>query len=309
MTKSGETADLPIMGFFFSAFLSFLFGANTVAIKISLGGLGEFTNAGIRFGMAALIVLIWARLTDEPVRIRKGQLHQFIVLAAIFLVQLSLFYSGLNRTNASRGSLVVNVQPFFVLFLAHFFIPGDRITVRKLVGIALAFTGVSIVLVDPQAAAAGLRIGDLIVLAAAFLWACNGVYTKKVLAGLTPLQVVLYPTLFAAPLFFVEALLSGETMIGRIDTGVVLAVLYQALIATAFGFVAWNVMLRKYGAVAMHSFIFIMPVAGVLLGGWLLGEPITADLLLAMLLIATGILAVNWRSKKTLTIVHPGRSL
>jgi len=52
-------------------------------------------------------------------------------------------------------------------------------------------------------------------------------------------------------------------------------------------------MLKKYGAVSLHSFIFIMPIAGVLLGGLVLGEPITPKILLALLLIVSGIFIVN----------------
>ena len=61
----------------------------------------------------------------------------------------------------------------------------------------------------------------------------------------------------------------------------------------SFGFIAWMTLLKKYGAVSLHSFIFIMPVAGVLLGGLVLGEPITAKIMLALLLIVLGIFIVN----------------
>jgi len=68
-------------------------------------------------------------------------------------------------------------------------------------------------------------------------------------------------------------------------------------------------MLKKYGAVAMHSFIFVMPVAGVLLGNLMLGEPMTVNLLVALLLIVAGIVIVNVRTRKEVVIVHPGRNV
>jgi len=307
--QSPAIKDLPVMGFFFSAFLSFLFGANAIAIKISLTGLGTFSTAGIRFGIAAITILVWALATHQPIAIRKGQIHQLAILSMIFFVQLSLFYAGLNKTYASRGTLLANMQPFFVLILAHFFIPGDQITRKKLVGMLLAFAGVAFVLLQRQGVSSELKTGDLIVLGAAFLWACNGVYTKRVLVGLQPYQVVLYPMMIASPLLFAEAWLAGETLPLQTDTRVVLSVMYQAFVTASFGFVAWNTMLKKYGAVAMHSFIFIMPVAGVLLGNVMLGEPITLNLLVALCLIVTGIVIVNVRTKKEVVIVHPGRNV
>jgi drug/metabolite transporter (DMT)-like permease len=57
-------------------------------------------------------------------------------------------------------------------------------------------------------------------------------------------------------------------------------------------------MLQKYGAVALHSFVFIMPIAGVTLGGLLLNEPITSKIIVALALISAGILVVHWKAKK-----------
>jgi drug/metabolite transporter (DMT)-like permease len=300
---------LPLLAIVFVAVLCFIFGANAVAIKISLNGLGVFTAAGMRFGMASILIGLWALATRQPIQLSRKQMGQLTVISLIFFVQLSLFYTGLSKTHASRGTLLANIQPFFVLFLAHFFVPGDRITWRKLLGIMLAFSGVACVFLDPAAALAHLKLGDLIILAAALVWACNGVYTKRLLKDLQPFQVVLYPTLVATPLFFITAWVSKEAMVFHLETRVVMAVVYQGGIATAFGFVAWNTLLRKYGAVAMHSFIFIMPIAGVLFGGLVLGEPITVNIITALLLIVTGILLVNAKSRKEMAIVHPGRNV
>jgi drug/metabolite transporter (DMT)-like permease len=310
MTDRGlPLPTLPLLAVLWVVFLCFLFGANAVAIKISLKGLGVFTTAGLRFGAASVVIGLWALATGQPLQLQKKQMGRLIIISLIFFVQLSLFYTGLSKTHASRGTLLANIQPFFVLFLAHFFVPGDRISWRKLVGIMLAFGGVTLVFLDPAAALSDLKMGDMIILTAAFVWACNGVYTKRILRDLSPFQVVLYPTLVATPLFFIEALVFEEVMIRRIETQVVLAVMYQAVVATAFGFVAWNTLLRKYGAVAMHSFIFIMPMAGVLLGGLILKEPITPNVITALLLIVTGILLVNAKGRKEMAIVHPGRNV
>ncbi|KPJ75163.1 MAG: hypothetical protein AMJ54_15710 [Deltaproteobacteria bacterium SG8_13] len=295
------------MATLFASFLCILFGGNTVAIKISLSGLGVFTVAAIRFGLAAVVVSLWALCTRQAIRLRRRQLQHLLIISVIFFIQLSLFIFGLSKTYASRGTLLANIQPFFVLFLAHFFVPGDRITGRKLIGIVLGFAGVVFVFLGHSGGGTELRQGDMIILAAAFVWACNGVYTKNILADLQPFQVVLFQTLIAAPLFLIGALVSGEFAANRFDPEVVLSVLYQGLVATSFGFVAWNTLLQKHGAVALHSFIFLMPVTGVVLGGVLLGEPVTAQILAALVLIAAGILIVNTRRK--IPIVHPGRNV
>jgi drug/metabolite transporter (DMT)-like permease len=290
--------DLSFLTILATIFLCTLFGSNAVAIKMAFQGLGVFTTAGVRFSIAAIVIFLWARSTGKPLGLKKGQLHQILILSLIFWAQLSLFYFGISKSNASRGTLLANLVPFFILFLAHLFIPGDRITRKKFFGILLGFGGIVFMFADNGDIAADFRTGDLIILAGTFLWSCNAVYLKKIISGYNAFQIVLYNTVIAAPLFFLEALLFDSTMISHLDGRVLGAVLYQSLVTASFGFVTWNTMLQKYGAVALHSFVFIMPIAGVALGGLLLDEPITPKIIVALVLITSGILVVHWKAKK-----------
>ena len=304
-----ENQELPFLAAIFTVFLCALFGANAVAIKISLSGLGVFTTAGLRFSMASVAVFIWARITGRSFHIKKGQIHQLLIISMMFTVQLSLFYLGISKSNASRATLMVNLQPFFTLFLAHFFISGDRITKRKTLGIMLGFAGVIFVFMEKKGVTADFQVGDLIILFAAFLWACNAVYTKRIIHAFKPFHMVLYPMIFSVPFFFLEGFVWDSTMIAHVDAKVFCALLYQGLVTASFCFVAWITLLQKYGAVALHSFIFIMPVSGVLLGGLVLGEPITVNIIIALLLIVSGILLVNFKQKKPIPLFPLGRNV
>lgn len=223
----------------------------------------------------------------------------------LFTAQLGLLYFGLNKTNASRGTLLLNLQPFFVLFLAHCFIPGDQITKRKILGLFMGFTGMAMVFLGRKGITTDIQTGDFIILITAFIWACNTVYTKKIINAFDPFQIVLYPMIFSVPFFFLAGLLWDGTMIEYVNLNVLIALLYQGLVIASFGFVAWNNMLQKYGAVSLHSFLFIMPVSGVLLGGLVLGEPITFNILLALVLIVSGILMVNLKTRKYAPLFPP----
>jgi len=109
--------------------------------------------------------------------------------------------------------------------------------------------------------------------------------------------MVFYPLLFAVPFLYICALVFDKPMIHALDGGVVAAILYQGLVTGSFGFVAWNMLLQRFGAVSLHTFIFIMPVVGVLLGGLLLKEPITGNILVALVLIGTGIFITQFFKK------------
>jgi drug/metabolite transporter (DMT)-like permease len=296
--QSPSNQELPLAAAVFTIFLCIIFGSNTVAVKITFTGLGVFTTAAIRFSMTAAVIYLWARVTGRTIALKPEQIKQVLIFSLLFTIQLSLFYLGLSKSNASRGALLANLLPFFILFLAHFFIPGDRITRRKFFGILLGFTGVVFMFLDEQAVQAGFRTGDLIILGAVTVWACATVYLKRIISTFSPFQVVMYSAMFSVPLFFLGALLWDDAMVFQLNARVIGALLYQSLITASFGFVAWNTMLKKYGAVSLHSFVFIMPIAGVTLGGLVLGEPITIKIILALAFIVSGIFVVHWRPKK-----------
>jgi drug/metabolite transporter (DMT)-like permease len=256
-----------------------------------------------------LAVCLWALTTGRPFALRKRQFRQVVTISAIFTVQLSLFYLGLSKSNASRGTLLVNLQPFFTLFLAHFFIPGDRMTKRKIVGILMGFSGVAFVFLERSGIAAEFQTGDLLILAASFLWACSAVYIKRIIHAFQPFHMVLYPMIFAAPWFFIEGFLWDGGMVKHVNVQVISALCYQGLVTASFCFVAWNTLLQKYGAVALHSFIFIMPISGVILGGLILKEPITYKIVIAMLLIVSGIMVVHIKQKRLIPLFPLGRNV
>jgi len=297
--------ELPLLAAIFTSILCIGFGANAVAIKISLSGLGAFTTAGLRFSIATLAIFLWAKISQRSFTIKRGQAHQLLIISMLFTVQLGLLYFGLNKTNASRGTLLINLQPFFVLFLAHSFIPGDQITKRKILGLFMGFTGMAMVFLGRKGITTDIQTGDFMILITAFIWACNTVYTKKIINAFDPFQIVLYPMIFSVPFFFLAGLLWDGTMIEYVNLNVLIALLYQGLVIASFGFVAWNNMLQKYGAVSLHSFLFLMPVSGVLLGGLVLGEPITFNILLALVLIVSGILMVNLKTRKYAPLFPP----
>jgi drug/metabolite transporter (DMT)-like permease len=290
--------DIPLSAALFTGFLCTLFGANAVAIKYSLSGIGPFTAAGLRFSIAAAAIYFWARFTGRPFALRKGQAFQLLIISVVFTLQLGLLYLGLEKTSASRGTLMVNLQPFFLLLLAHWFIPGDRITRKKILGLIMGAAGMVLVFSGKKGITSDVQIGDLMILITAFFWAVNTVYTKRIIHLFSPFQMVFYPMLFCIPIFLLAGYFWDAEMIIHLDGKVLVALLYQSLVTASFGFVAWNIMLLKYGAVALHSFIFIMPIAGVLLGGLVLGEPITWELLLALVLIVSGIVIVNFGSRR-----------
>ncbi len=279
------------------AALCIAFGANTIAMKLTLTGMGILTSAGLRFAIAAVVIFLWVRVTGRNPALPEKQRRPIFLSSAVFAIQLALYYFGVAVTDASRATLIVNAQPFFVLLLAHFFVPGDRITLRKIIGMLLGFSGLLIILKKPAEAA--FSPGDLYILAGTLIWAGNTIYIKRIIHKYKAFHFPLYSALVAAPVYLLGGYFFDSKMIFKIDSVVISSLLYQGVITASLGFVIWNSLMQRFGAVTMHSYIFIMPFSGVLFGGLILGEDISSKLIISLLLIASGILIVHLKGKYT----------
>ncbi|MCF6249226.1 MAG: DMT family transporter [Desulfobacula sp.] len=299
-----QNDDITVRAAAMTIFICILFGANIVAIKLALTGLGPFTAAGIRFAIAVVIIYLWAKVKKIPLQLTKKQWGHVTILAAIFVVQLSCFYLGLEKTTASHGVLISNILPFVVLILAHLFIPGDTITLKKGIGITLGFVGILFLLFDEQdvtgvkSVASDLKKGDLIVFIAVLLWSGSAVFVKRIISQYHVVQITLFPMALGTPFFFIAGFLWDDQMVRFINATVIYALLYQSVVSASFGFIVWNSLLQRFGATSLHSFVFIMPLTGVLLGVLMLKETITPHLAASIAFIVTGVIIVNLRRGK-----------
>lgn len=283
---------------FLSGFLCFIFGVNSVAIKIALTGIGVFTAGTIRFFLASITILLWARYKKINISISSKQLGEMFILTIIFVTQFSCFYNGMKLTTASHGILIANILPFLVLILAHFYIPDDKITYKKAFGIMLGFIGVVILMFDEQDPTGNFLKGDLFLLVAVTLWSINAIFVKKVISRYEAVQITVYPMLLGTPILLCISLLWEDPMIIKLDYAIINAVLFQSIITTAFGFLLWNSLLQRFGATSVHSFIFVMPISGVFAGVFILKESLTPYLFVAMIFIVIGITIVNFKRKR-----------
>ncbi|RPI76246.1 MAG: DMT family transporter [Desulfobacteraceae bacterium] len=303
--NNNQNNELTLGVSLYTIFLCALFGANTIAIKYSFFGMGAFTTAGIRFSVATLVLFCWAKWTRKSLVVKKEQWHHIAFLTIGFFIQLSLFNLGLNMSQASRAILLINLLPFLVLFLAHYFIPDDRITIRKLIGIFSGFIGVAFIFLEKSGLTSEVKVGDMIILAGTLIWACDTVYRKRILMDFDPLHLVFYPMAFSAPLFFIEAVIWDNPMFIYLDYRIMISFMYQSLVTASFGFLAWNYLLQKHGAVALYSFTFIMPIIGIILSNLILSEPITLKIVFSLLFITSGIFILNFKLKRPEVLFPP----
>src|SRR5947207_10184127 len=124
--------------------LSALWGANPVAVKVGLTYVPPLRLACMRLALGGLAILVYAWLTRRRgvFTVRHGEWRVLWSVGLLFAVQVALMNTGLARTTAAHASLLINSYAVHTVVLAHFFIPGDRLSAAKLGGILVAYAGI-----------------------------------------------------------------------------------------------------------------------------------------------------------------------
>lgn len=273
--------------------LTFSWGLNGVAAKIANTGFDPVFLTVARSVIAAGIVYLWCVWRGVALFGRDGTLGAGVLAGALFGFEFLLIFSGLEYTSVARSALLVNTMPFWVLVGAHFLL-GERMDGIKLGGLALAFAGVAVIFSDRLSVPGpDAWIGDLMSLGAGALWAATTLVIKgSKLSSTAPEKVLLYQLAVSAVIMPPLLLVAGPLLrdVTVLATG---ALVFQAVFVVAFTYLVWFWLVRRYPASGLSSFAFLTPAFSVLMGGLILGEPLSMRLFLALAMIAIGIIIVN----------------
>ena len=274
-------------------FLALLWGGNSVSIKIGLQDIPPLALAVLRFLLGLAAITTWARIQRIQIRMNPGELRPLMFLSVIFLAQIITLNVGTELTSASHSTIFISTYPFFTALFAHFFVPGDRLSILKTVGIVLAFSGVSLTFAGDSQAGGHHLLGDLIVLTSGCLLGLRIVVTKRIVQSIHPYRLLIWLLIMSLPCFLGLSLLFERGKSYHISIPGTLAILYQGLIVAGFCFVSWTSVLKKYSPSRLVVLFFTTPLFGVLFSHLLLGDLLDIYLLVGAGLVACGIYLVN----------------
>ena len=279
-------------------------GFQQVLVKATVIEVAPVFQAFVRFAMATVAVAAWCLWRGIPLSSAAeppGALRAGLLTGTLFAAEFACIYLGLQYTTASRLTLFLYASPFWLALLLPRFIAGEQLQGWQWLGLAAAFVGVSLALGDGLLGPANEALprawlGDLLGLAGGILWALTTVTIRSTpVARVAPAKQLLYQVGVSAALLPVLSLALGETWSWSLSSFAWGSLLAQALVGAFISYLAWMWMLAHYPATKISVFVFLTPVFALLFGAGWLGEPITAGLVAALVLVAVGIVLVNWR--------------
>jgi drug/metabolite transporter (DMT)-like permease len=270
-------------------------GLQQVAIKIANVGISPVLQAGIRSAGATVLVWVWMAVRRESFLNKDGTFWWGIGAGLLFSAEFILIYWGLQFTVASRAVIFLYTSPFVVALGAQLFIPGESLRKTQVAGLCCAFFGLLAAFGESlHSPSTRMLIGDGMLVGAAVFWGATTVLIKaSPLSLISPSKTLLYQLSVSAMILPLGSLCMQESGVVRMTPMIVGSLIYQTVWIAFITYLAWFWLVRKYPASRLASFTFLTPLFGVIAGGVLLHEPITAILLLSLTLVGAGIYLVN----------------
>ena len=276
-------------------------------------GLPPMTGAWLRYVLTMVLFYLWfvgrALKGNEVNWLPTGrQTWRTLTLIAItgVLGYQVFFMNGMRLTAAGDASLIITFNPIFTVLLAAPML-GQQISRKMFVGLFCGFIGVAVVTgwsPNTDIPFEDRILGDLMILLASLNWAMTTNNTKRMMEQrngeqkATTLEIVVWYSLIGTVLL--TPLAAWETWQHGIPEPTLTdwyAIIYLAAISTVLAYYWFAIGVEKLGATAASSYIFLMPVFGVLGGVILLDENIGWTLLLGFILIVIGVRVVQRESE------------
>jgi len=273
---------------------AFLWAVSFVATRVALQTVPPLTVVTLRLLISALCFLPWVIVTVGTKGIDLRSMGQLFLLS---LFGTSLHYAtqtaGLQYTTATNGSVYTTTGPITILLLSAVFL-GERITLRKAVGVAVAMIGVLVVMGWETLSAfeLGNVKGDLLVLSSIVMWGLFTVFGKKMTDQLGALRVTAWVTILGAvtmiPAGWGEARARGFSLVDASGEAWV-AIAFLGVACSFFATLLYFVALGLSESQKVGVYLYTIPPMTAVVAALYLGEVITLNLVSGAVLVITGV--------------------
>jgi drug/metabolite transporter (DMT)-like permease len=286
---------LAIAGTF--AVLTLVWGTTWAAIRIGLTGIPPFTGVALRFLVAAAVLF----LLSPAMGVRYGwsavERRLWLINGVLsFCVSYGVVYWSEQWVPSGLASVLFATFPLFVAILAHFALPGERLTAKAVLGILAGFLGVAAIFSEDFALLGGPRVAlaSAVMLVSPFVSAIAAVAVKRWGRDVHPVSLSAVPMAMSVVIMGGVALAVERGRAVRLDAVSISALLYLALFGSALTFTLYYWLMRHIPATRLSLIAYSTPVVAVAVGALFLDEPVTARTFAGSALVVLGVaLAVH----------------
>lgn len=267
-------------------------GGNPVAIKVVLQALSPMQGAVARAAISGAGIGIFALAQGADLKPKRSELAPLAILSVMYGFQIGANQTGADFTSPVFVAILFNTYPIVTNLVSSLVVAEDRLNLRRLLGLALAFAGVADVFLSRPASALAPNplLGNSLVLAGSCLLALRVVYLRQLVLRVDYVKAVFWPLLGSLPLFLLGWAVIPDTA-ARADANLTiwLALAFQGVVVGGIGQLAWVYLIRRHTPGTVTAFSFITPVSGVVLSSLYFREAVPPAILAGFAAVLVGI--------------------
>lgn len=276
-----------------------LWGSTYLAIRIGVGEFPPLLFAGIRFLVAGTLMLAYSYFKGLPIPNKPGDIIKISTVGLFLLLGGNgCVVFAETWVNSGVASLLVAIVPLFMVIIEMITRINTKVSFKTWIGLLIGFGGVAFLVYSNSNVGAIDINGTLLLLLAAFMWACGSIYSKTFKAeGSIIAHIAIQMIAGGIGLFIVGASLGEMTRIHITIKGLY-ALSYLIIFGSMVGYSCYIYILKKWPTAKAGTYAFINPIVAVFLGVVILKEPISTNIIISALITLSGVVLVQTSKNK-----------
>ena len=276
--------------------LCLIWGSTWIFIKLGLRDLPPLTFAGARFLVAAVILWFYVILRRQALPRGLRQWGWIAASSATFTFNYGLLFWGEKRISSGLTAVLQATIPAFGFLLAHYFIPGERITSAKLWGLGICTLGIAIIFSDQlKLEGQSALLGSAAIVIGSFAAAASNIIVKRTCQSVSPASLAAAQmTVGVIPLLALGGWFETNLLTIRWTTNALVCLLYLATVGSALAFMLYYWLLQHTEVTRTLLISLVTPVIAVIIGMLVLQEQLTWRLALGTLAVLLGLGLIVW---------------
>ncbi len=305
MEKNKSYGILPFIAYFN---ICFFWGTSAVANKIGATALGALTMGAVRFITASFFVIIWLIIKKASLKMSK---HDFIVLTfsgfMMYFLNTLLILIVSRMVDSSISTVVLCIVSVYIILIDSIWQRKMQVGLIGIIGIILCFIGVAITVIYELFSNTGSNpFGIILLIFTPICWGIGSVVLKNGNVKASSEQQLFIQSIVPAVLFTAITIISGDYKSADFTLPGVLAGMYMGVADSIIGLGSFIFLLKIWRTSVVSTYAFVNPIVGIFMSRLILGEAITANKVIGMLVILFGVYLIQNEKNifKKLSVVY-----
>lgn len=283
------------------AFVSIAWGTTYFGIRVVVQHIQPYLFAGARQTLAGLLMFGIALLQKEKFQWSWKSIQQHALVGLLLIAGGNGFVCwGEQHIESNIAAIICSMMPLFAVLINIVLVPQEKINKKIILGLILGFAGIAYMfksswhlLLNPTYA-----WGVAALFAATIIWALGSIVNKKITNNTAPSSNAGWQQFIGGCIMFViSAFTENHHAIDWQHSDVIAAYFYLVIVGSVMAYTFYLYTLRNLPIGIVTIYAYINPIIAIILGTVFLKEAFNWNIPIAVALIISGIICVNWGYK------------